>query len=124
MHLLLLTHLFGRFVIDIMHGFVGECFLAGFLQQLLHQQLLAVKGELAFKLQRVAHLLRFGRLRHQNHVGHELDQVVLLGVRRHWRQLTGLLLGDGEVALMDLGTVDLGHHRVDIISARGATRQY
>ena len=43
------------------------------------------------------------------------DQIVLLGVRRHRRQLAGFLLGDGEIALVDLDAVDLGDHRVLVL---------
>ena len=63
----------------------------------------------------VGQLLGFGRLRHQDHVGHELHQIVLLGVRRHRRKLAGFLLGHGEIALMDFDAVDLGDHRVLVL---------
>ena len=52
-----------------------------------------------------------------------LHQVVLLGVRRHRRQLAGLLLGDGEVALVDFDAVDLGDQRVLVLGARRADGQ-
>ena len=77
--------------------------------------LLRAKASLLLELRRVGHLLVFGRLRHQDHVGDELHQVVLLGVRRHRRQLAGLFLGDREVALVDFDAVDLGDQRVLVL---------
>ncbi len=115
MHFLLLAHLLDRVVIDFVHGLVGQRGLAGRLQQFFHQQLVAGEGEPLLEHRRVGHLLVFGRLRHQNHVGDELHQVVLLGVRRHRRQLAGLVLGDREVALVDLDAVDLGEQRVLVL---------
>ena len=107
-HLLHLAHLLDGFVINLVHGLVGERRLVDRLQQVFHQQLFAREGDAALECVAVGHLLGFGRLRHQDHVGEELDQVVFLGVWRHRRNLAGLFLGDGEVALVDLGAVDLG----------------
>jgi hypothetical protein len=87
-------------------------------QKVRHQQFLAGEGDLALELRRIADFLVFGRLRYQDHVGHELHQVVLLGVRRHRRNLAGFLLGDGKIALVDFGAVDLGHDRVLVLGAQ------
>ena len=123
MHLLLLAHLLDGFVIDLVHGLVGERLLADRLQQLSISSLLRANATLRLNSGRVGDLLVLGRLRHQDHVGHELHQVVLLGVRRHRRNLAGLLLGDGEVALVDFGAVDLGDHRVLVLRAGGRGRR-
>ena len=120
MHFHLLAHLFDGFVIDLVHRVVGERFLADRLQQRLHQQLVAGKGDLALEVGGVAHFFGFGRLRHQYHVGHELHQVVLLGVRRHRRDLAGLFLGDRKVALVEFGAVDRGDQRVLVLCAERA----
>ncbi len=119
-HLLHLAHLLDGFVIDLVHGLVGERRLADRLQHLFHQQLVARERDPALERVAVGHLLGFGRLRHQDHVGDELDQVVLLGVRRHRRNLAGLFLGDGEVALVDLGAVDLGDERILVLGCERA----
>ena len=122
MDFLLLAHLLDGFVIDLVHVGVGERFLADRLQQRFHQQLVAGEGELALEVGAVAELLGLGGFRHQDHVGHELHQVVLLGLRRHRRNLAGLFLGDGEVALVDFGAVDLGHQRVLVLGAQRRSR--
>ena len=119
-HFLLFADLLDGLVVDLVHRRVGQRFLADRLQQAFHQQLLAGEVELALEVGRVAQLLVLGGLRHEDHVGHELHQVVLLGFRRHRRNLAGLLLGGGEVALVDFDAVDLGDKRVLVLGARAA----
>ena len=122
MDFLFFANLFDRIFVDLVHGIVGEGVLADRLQQTFHEQFLAGKFGLALELGRVAEFLVLRGLRHQDHVGDKLDQVVLLGFRRHRRDLSSLFFSDGEVALMDFDTIDLGDQGVLVLGIKRGGR--
>ena len=64
------------------------------------------------------------RLRHQDHVGDKLHQIILLRFRRHRRDLPGLFLSNGKVALVNFNAVDLGHKRILVLGVERSTRKH
>jgi hypothetical protein len=111
-HFLFRRYLLDGVVIDLVHRRVGQRFLAGLVQQGRHQQLVAVELKPFGEFRRIAEFLVLRLLRDDDHVGHEADQVVFLGVRGHRRDLPGFGLDNIQVALMDFDAVHLGDHRV------------
>src|SRR5262249_14605055 len=93
------------------------------LQQPFHEQFLPRKFELALEVGRVTKFLVLRRLRNEDHVGHELDQVILLCLGRHRRNLPRLVLCHCEIALADFNSVNFGDNRVLVLSFDGANRK-
>ncbi len=68
MDLFLGRHLLDRFVIDLVHGVVGQGGFAGILQQRFHQHLVALEGEVALDVVTIADLLLVGGLRQDDDI--------------------------------------------------------
>ena len=99
-----------------MHRRVGDGGFAGLLQQRFHQHPVAVEGEPALDVGAVADLLLLGRLRQHDDVGEVGDQVIALLVRPHLRHVAAdLLLGEGDIALVNVDAVGAGYHRTGIL---------
>ncbi len=116
---LLVADLFHGLVVNLAHRLVSKGLLANWLQQPLHEELLACEFELALEVCSLAKFLVLGCLRNEDHVGNKLYEVVLLCLRRHWWNLAGFIFGHGEVALVNFDPVDLGHNRILVLGTRG-----
>ena len=116
MDLFLGRHLLDRLVIDLVHGVVGQGRFAGILQQRFHQHLVALEGEMALDVVTIADLLLVGGLRQYDDVREISDEVFAFLIGRHLRHAgADLILGQREVALMDIDAVDAGDDRVGIL---------
>ena len=114
MHLLLVAHLLGRLLIDLVQIGVGHRGLGLALQHRLHQRLVAREIGAALEIGGVRHLARVGLFRQQEHVGKVVQEVVPPpGLVLGRNVLADVLLGESEVALMDLDTIDLRQHGID-----------
>ena len=116
MDLFLGRHLLDRLVIDLVHGVVGQGGLAGVLQQRFHQHLVALEGEVALDVVAIADLLLVGGLRQYDDIRQISDEVFAFLIGRHLRHAgADFILGQREVALVDLDAVDAGDDRVGIL---------
>ena len=112
-HLFLAARRFHRVVIGLLQGFVGERGLGFLLQPESHQQLVAQEREPPLEVGIVAELLLLGGLRDHDDVGEIGDQMLALGFGRRRLHLGAhILLGEREVALLDVDAVDAGDDRV------------
>ena len=120
---LLAGDLLGGVLIDLLHGLVGGRGLAFGRQQAVHQQPVARERQPLLEILVVLDLLVLGGLGDDLHVDQERQHVVLLGRRIHLREAgPEFLLGERNVALADLGAVDLGEHRVGSSARTGSRR--
>ena len=99
-----------------MHGVVGQGRFAGVLQQRFHQHLVVLESEVALDVVAIADLLLVGGLRQYDDVRQISDEVFAFLIGRHLRHAgADFILGQCEVALMDLDTIDAGDERVGIL---------
>ena len=117
MDLFLGWHLLDSFVIDLVHGVVGQGRFADILQQRFHQHLIVLEGEMPLDVIAIANLLLVGRLRQNNDIREISDEVFALLLGRHLLRHAGadLILGQREVALMDLDAIDAGKDRIGVL---------
>ncbi len=121
---LLARDLLGGILIDLLHGLVGGRSLAFARQQAVHQEPVARERQPLLEIVVVLDLLVLGGLGDDLHVDQERQDVVLLGRGIHLGEArTEFLLGEGHVALADLRAVNLGEHRIGVVSPGRQTRQ-
>ena len=123
-HLFLVLYLLDGFVIDFAFRFIGQGGFPGVLQQRFHQQSVVVEGEPVLDIGPIAQLLLLGGLRQHDHIDEIIDEVIALLLRGYRRHVAAdLLLGESEVARMDIDAVGAGDHRIAVLRPRSAERR-
>lgn len=112
-HFLLAGDLLGGLLIDLLHRVRGGRGLAFLGQQTVHQQAGTGERQALLELLAVGDLLVLGGLADDLHVDQERQDVLILGRGVHLGEARPeFLLGQGHIALLDLGAIDLRQDRI------------
>ena len=118
---LLAGDLLRGFLIDLLQGLVGQGGLALVIEQGVHQETVAAEGEAALEIGAVGDFLVLSGLGDDFQVDQEPDDTVLAGGRVELREARAkVLFRGGDVALPDLGPVNLGDDLVVVGAQRGS----